>query len=35
MGLQFPDLQVTGEEADAWLAQLELGNDVKTPERHL
>jgi predicted transcriptional regulator len=28
-------LHVTGEEADAWLAQLELGNDVEMPDCHL
>lgn len=32
---QATGLHVTGEEADTWLAQLELGNDVETPACHL
>lgn len=28
-------LHVTGEEADAWLARLEAGEDAGTPECHL
>lgn len=27
-------LHVTAEEADAWLAELEVGNDVEPPECH-
>lgn len=32
---QATGLHVTGEEADSWLEQLELGNDVEAPACHL
>jgi hypothetical protein len=28
------DMHVTGDEADAWLARLEIGEDVQPPECH-
>lgn len=31
---QATGLHVTGEEADAWLAELEAGNDVEPPKCH-
>ena len=31
---QAPGQHVTGEEADAWLAQLEAGNNANPPECH-
>jgi predicted transcriptional regulator len=31
---QTTGLQVTAEEADAWLAKLEAGDDAETPECH-
>lgn len=33
-GFQASGLHVTAEEADAWLAKLEAGEDVETPECH-
>jgi predicted transcriptional regulator len=32
---QATGLHVTGDEADAWLQQLEQGNDVEPPECHV
>lgn len=32
---QATGLHVTGEEADAWMTQLEEGNDIEPPECHV